>query len=55
MTYERPGAPALPLRGRSIARFAGDTIAQLKDVMAADESAAKWFATYGKDLNASYV
>jgi hypothetical protein len=55
VTYERPGAPALPLRGRSIARFAGDTIAQLKDVMAADDSAAKWFAKYGAGLNSSYV
>jgi hypothetical protein len=53
--YERPGAPALRVRGRSIARFAGDTIVQLKDVMAADELAAKWFAAHGKGLDGSYA
>ncbi len=53
--YERPGAPALRVRGRSIARYAGGVIAQLKDEMKADEAAMKWFGTYGQGLDGSYA
>jgi hypothetical protein len=55
VTYERPGAPALPVRGRSIARFDGDVIVQLKDVSAGDDFVGTWFAKYGAGLNPSYV
>jgi len=53
--YERPGAPALRVRGRSIARYKGDVIVQLKDEMKPDESAMKWFASYGAGLDGSYA
>ena len=52
--YERPGAPALRVRGTSIARYAGDVIAHLKDVMKPDESTMNWFGQYGAGLDGSY-
>lgn len=52
--YARPGAPALRVRGRSIARYKGDVIAQLKDEMKPDESVMKWFGQYGEGLDGSY-
>jgi ketosteroid isomerase-like protein len=57
-TYSRPGAPPLTLRGRSIARFAGDRIVRLTDTYADSagvEEVAAWLRTHGTDLDASYV
>lgn len=55
VTYERPGAPPVPLRGRSVARYAGDAIARLTDTLVGDEVVASWFAKYGEGLDPSYV
>jgi hypothetical protein len=56
-TYERPGAPPLTIRGRSVARYAGDKIKELSDSYEdtnADATAA-WFRAHGADVNGSYV
>ena len=53
--YTRAGTPALRVRGRSVARYKGDLIAQLKDEMKPDEALVKWFGQYGQGLDGSYT
>jgi hypothetical protein len=55
VTYERPGAPPLPLRGRSVARYQGDAIVRLTDTLHADDVTMSWFAKHGAGLDPSYV
>jgi len=53
--YTRPGAPALRVRGRSVARYKDDLIVQLKDEMKPDEQLVKWFGQHGQGLDGSYT
>lgn len=55
VTYERPGAPPLSLRGTSVAKYHGDTIVQLTDTLVADDATMAWFAQHGAGLDPSYV
>jgi hypothetical protein len=55
VTYERPGAPPVPLRGRSVAHYAGDAIVRLEDSLDNDDTVASWMAKYGTGLDPSYA
>ncbi len=55
VTYERPGAPPLPLRGRSVARYDGESIAHLKDSLSNEDAVMSWMTKHGAGLNPSYV
>ena len=55
VTYERPGAPSVPLRGRSIARYEGESIAHLKDSLSNEDAVISWMAKHGAGLDPSYV
>jgi ketosteroid isomerase-like protein len=56
-TYERPGAPPLTIRGRTVARYAGDLITNLSDSYADDNAAETlaWMRAHGVGVNFSYV
>lgn len=54
-TYARPGAPKLTVRGRSVARYAGDTIVSLVDTFEPDPAIGAWFKAHGRDLVLAYV
>jgi hypothetical protein len=56
-TYERPGAPPLTIRGRSVARYEGDEIKALSDSYEENDAAAnmQWFQAHGAGLNGAYV
>lgn len=57
VTYERPGAPPMVLRGRSSAACADGRITHLADAYEAPVIATTkaWLAQYGTDLDPSYV
>jgi len=57
VAYERSDAPPLTIRGRSVARFAGDRIAHLADTFedGVGEQASAWIGTHGADIDFSYV
>lgn len=57
VTYERPGAPPLVLRGRSSATYAGDRITRLVDAYDAAVSASTtaWLREHGRDLDPRYT
>jgi len=55
VTYERPGAPPVPLRGRSVARYEGESIAHLKDSLSNEDAVMSWMAKHGAGLDPSYV
>ncbi len=55
VTYERPGAPPVPLRGRSVARYEGESIAHLKDSFSNEDAVMSWMAKHGAGLDPSYV
>jgi hypothetical protein len=56
-TYEKPGAPAFVLRGRSTVRYRGEVIAELVDEYpdGMSDEAASWVRDHAPELDASYV
>jgi hypothetical protein len=57
VTYQKPGAPPLVLRGRVIARYRGEVIAEMADVYddATREAFERWAREHGAGLSGSYV
>ncbi len=54
-TYERDGAPPLPLEGRSVVRYAGEAIARLTDTVTNEAEVGAWLRGHGPDLDLAYV
>jgi hypothetical protein len=57
VTYERPGAPAFVLRGRSTATYTGERISRLVDSYdpAVVAATGEWLRKHGPELDPSYV
>jgi hypothetical protein len=56
-TYDGAGLPPVTIRGRSVARFAGDRIAALADEYdpAGSPDTLAWMMKYGAQFDGSYV
>ncbi|MGH7803424.1 MAG: hypothetical protein ACREQJ_03690, partial [Candidatus Binatia bacterium] len=57
VTYQKPGAPPLVLRGRVTARYRGEVIAHMADVYEPGirEAFEAWAREHGRGLTGSYV
>ena len=57
VTYQKPGAPPLVLRGRVFARYRGDVIVEMRDEYAdgVQDAFLKWAPEHGQGLSGSYV
>ena len=57
VTYQKPGAPPLVLRGRVSARYRGEIIVEMADVYedGVSEAFERWAKEHGAGLSGSYV